>query len=103
MAVNKKLGIKINFSKFGASKRSAPVILAVVLFALLCMELLVVKNSISLISQLNSQPAVPTSSGVRINFDAYNQAVQRITQGKTYQPDAQPAANPFVNSVKTGQ
>ena len=60
-----------------------------VFLVLLIWELVIARNSVSIIFSHNNNEAVPVqpTQDVRINFDAYNKAVQRITQAATYEPD----------------
>lgn len=66
----------------------------------LVLEAFQVKNSISVISNINQVPPIAGhEKQVRINFDAYNKAVDRIQQTATFQPTGGITKNPFAVQV----
>ena len=63
---------------------------------LLVMEVFVIKNSIQTVLQASEKPVVVSKDqGVRIDFTGYNEAIQRIQNAQTFQPDADINADPF--------
>ena len=67
---------------------------------MLVLEAFQVKNSYSVISNINqAPPVIGAEKEVRINFDNYNKAVQRIQQAATFQPTGGVTNNPFATQV----
>lgn len=67
---------------------------------LLVFEFLEVENSFSIILNVNQPPPVAgLEKGVRINFDNYDKATQRIQQAATFQPTGGITKNPFEAQV----
>ena len=67
---------------------------------MLVLEIFEVKNSFSVVSNINQAPLVAGhEKQVRINFDAYNQVVNRIQQAATFQPTGGVTKNPFFAQV----
>jgi len=73
-----------------------------VFLLMLVLEAFQIKDSVSLIFNVNQAPPVAVSEkGVRINFDAYSQAVSRIQQAATFQPTGGITNNPFAEPTST--
>src|SRR5580700_3844896 len=59
-------------------------------------EIFEIKNSVDIALNVNQAPiAVQTQKGVRINFDAYNQALSRIQEAQNFTPSATTTPDPF--------
>ena len=71
-----------------------------VFLIMLVLEIYQLKNSYSIIVNINQAPAVAGSEKeVRINFDNYNQVVNRIQQAATFEPTGGITKNPFATQV----
>jgi len=67
---------------------------------LLVFEVLEIKTSVGIILNINQEPTLQTKEkGVRINFDAYNQVVNRIEAATNFQPSGGVIRNPFADSA----
>lgn len=67
---------------------------------ILALEVFQIKNSFSVALNINQAvPVVGSTREVRINFDNYNQAVNRIQQAATFVPTGEVAKNPFAVQV----
>ena len=67
-----------------------------VFLLMLVLEVVQIKNSVSIVSNVNQTPvALGSEPGVRINFDNYNKAADRIQQAATFQPTGGITNNPF--------
>ena len=96
--MKKNLNIKINFSSIGWKiKNNLGIIYLIVIIALLTGEAFVIQRSVHLILSLNTPASQPvTSKGVRINFQAYDAAVNRINSATTFTPSGEHLPNPFT-------
>ena len=77
--------------------KNAGVIFFVVFVILVILEAFEINTSLKM-TILFKQPDAPISSpkkGVRINFEEYNKAVNRIQAAKTFQPSGGIDTNPF--------
>lgn len=71
-----------------------------VFIIMLVMEAFQVKNSFSVISNINQvSPVVGIEKDVRINFSNYNLAVEKIQQAAAFQPTGGITKNPFIVQV----
>jgi len=67
---------------------------------MLILEIYQLKNSYFVIADINRAPAAAGSEKeVRINFDNYNQVVDRIQQAATFEPTGGITKNPFAAQV----
>ena len=79
-------------------KNNSSALYWVMLFVLLVFEVLVIKDSVSIILKTRvSQPEARTGNGVSINFANYDQAIDRIQKSKTFVPEDHFIASPFKN------
>lgn len=66
------------------------------LLVLLVMEAFEVKRSISVLLNATQEPfVIKNEHGIRIDFKAYDTAVERINSGKTFEPKVNITNNPF--------
>ncbi len=71
-----------------------------VFLLILALEAFQVKNSFSVALNINQEvPVVGSVREVRINFDNYNQAINRIQQAANYVPTGGVTKNPFAVQV----
>jgi hypothetical protein len=71
-----------------------------VFLIMLLLEVFQLKNSFSVVSGVNqAAPVVGHEKQVRINFDAYNLAVDRIQQAAAFQPTGGITSNPFATPI----
>jgi hypothetical protein len=71
-----------------------------VFLLMLLLEIFQIKNSFSVISNINQAPPVAGhEKQVRINFDNYKLVVDRIQQAATFQPTGGITKNPFATQV----
>lgn len=76
-------------------------VLWVALGIVLVFDSITLRGSYSIINQARNTPVdLPISKSVRINFDAYTQAANRISAAPTYQPDPVTTPNPFQSPPK---
>jgi len=67
-----------------------------VFFIILIMDILRIKNSVQVVLNINADPVLVTKEkGVRIDFIKYEKVVDRIKQGKDYEPQIEIFSNPF--------
>jgi|GEM_PF-2354581 hypothetical protein len=86
-------GLKNFFEKFAKNLR---LVFFAVFLLMLVLEAFQVKNSVSIIFNVNQAPPVQvTGQQVRINFDNYNKAVERIQQAAVFEPTGGITNNPF--------
>jgi hypothetical protein len=84
--------IKDFFAKF--SKNLTWVFFAMFLL-LVVFEIFVIKNSVNIALNLNEVTPTRTEKGVRINFDGYKTAVDRIKATKDFYPSGGIRNDPF--------
>jgi hypothetical protein len=71
-----------------------------VFLLMLVLEAFQVKNSFSVVSDINQAPPVAShEKQVRINFENYKLVVDRIQQAATFQPTGGITKNPFAVQV----
>jgi hypothetical protein len=92
--------INLNLAEFknlsGQLAKNLRGVFFAVFLLMLVLEVLQIKNSVFIVSNVNQAPVASGSEpGVRINFDNYNKAVARIQQAATFQPTGGITNNPF--------
>lgn len=91
-------GKNINVSGLlsGLKKRIGLLFLAALL-VLLVLEIAELKTSVGLAfqSQASQPEPIQKIQKVQINFDAYNQVIDRIYKAQTFQPSSEAVVNPF--------
>ena len=71
-----------------------------VFLIMLALEIYQLKNSYSIIANINQAPAAAGSEKeVRINFDNYDKVANRIQQAAAFQPTGGVTKNPFATQV----
>ncbi len=68
-----------------------------IFFVILILDVLRVKNSVQVVMNINTDPAlVVKEKGTRIDFLSYDKVVSRIREGKGYMPKIDVTVNPFA-------
>lgn len=81
---------------FGRLGKNLAWLFLALFLALLALEVLEVKKSVSLALSSGQQPEIVShQQGVRIDFNSYQKAIQKIQSAPNFVPDAGSVNNPF--------
>lgn len=91
--------MKLSFSKIsGHLHPSTALLLWLCVIVVLVCEGLVLKSAVGVLRQARfADPRAKPGSTILVDFTAYDQAVERITQAQNYVPQDMPQVNPFRN------
>lgn len=88
-------GLLKNFS--GKLVKNLSWLFFAIFLVLLVFEFFKVQNSVAVINSINQEPPlVGVEKGIRINFENYNQVVDRIQQASIFRPTDGITKNPFA-------
>ncbi len=99
MAKNINLNLVSVKNFFGSLVKNLRWLFFAVFLLIVVLEIFQVRNSFSVVSDINQAPVIGHEKQVKINFDAYNQAVSRIQQADNFQPTGGITNNPFATQV----
>ena len=87
-----------SFLKSKSKQASVVYAFVAILLALLVWEILVVKDSVRVVLELENQqaPVAGGRKGVRVNFTDYDQIIKRVDQASVFKPTGGIAKNPFA-------
>ncbi len=88
--------ITFNFNQiFSKLKAHMSMLFWLLLLALLLAEALVVMKAYKMVLQSQAESNVQAKRQVRVNFDQYDKAVERVQQGSNYIPKDKLDSSPF--------
>ena len=96
--MSKNVTINLNSIKSlgGKITKNLTWVFFVIFLVILVLEITQVKNSVSIILGFNQEPVgAAQQQGIRIDFNSYSQAVNRIQQAASFQPTGGITHNPF--------
>ncbi len=93
--------VKINFSVLKdltvKAVKNLSWVFIFIFFVILILDVMRVKNSVQVVLNIRKDPtSIMNEKGVRINFEDYGKAVNRIQEGKGYQPKIDIITSPFA-------
>ncbi len=104
MAAQKKSITQLNVSAVFGKGFNLSWLFFVIFLILICLEILEIKNSVSLILTVNKPaplPVVSSDPSSRVDFSSYDQIIGRIQAAQNFQPTNAPTSNPFADPTST--
>lgn len=96
--------MKLTFPKLNSQKPTISAILWALCVGIIVLEIFTLHKSFQVLSRAKSEDTgARPSKSVRINFETYNQAVDRITKAEEYQSSVTVSRNPFLTQDAIGK